>query len=230
MSTSLRTAILHRDNPEATPLLGNVKVTRADWINTAMEVLIRDGVDRVKILALAEAMGVSRSSFYWYFGSRQDLLDALLEAWEARNTAAMVAQADAPAPTITAAICNVFRCTANPALFDTALDFAIRDWARRDGAVREVLHTSDDTREAALKAMFLRYDYPEAEAITRAKVLYYMQLGYDFAGRPEAPALRLARVPEYLRVFTGREPGADEIAAFMAYARQFQSFAETSEP
>lgn len=230
MSRDLRNPVLHRDNPERAPLSGNVKVTRQDWLDSAMDVLIGDGVDRVKILTLADRMGVSRSSFYWYFGSRKDLLDALLAYWEERNTAAMVGQAEAPAPTITAAICNVFRCTANPDLFDTALDFAIRDWARRDPVVRAVLDASDAAREAALKAMFERYGYPAYEAETRAKVLYYMQLGYDFAGKPEAPDARLARVPEYLRVFTGVEPQPGEVEAFFTYARAVQTFAEREDP
>lgn len=229
MNRNLRNPILHRDDPDREPLAGNVKVTRQDWLDTAMDVLIQDGVDQVKILALAEAMGVSRSSFYWYFGSRQDLLDALLNHWQKRNTAAMVAQAEAPAQTITAAVCNVFRCTVNPALFDTALDFAIRDWARREENVRDLLHASDGAREAALTAMFARYGYPGPEAETRAKVLYYMQLGYDFAGRPEPAQTRLDRVPEYLRIFTGREPQHGEFEEFAAYAHSFQSFAKTGD-
>ena len=52
--------VLHRDDPEAEPLIGNIKVTRDDWLNMGLDLLIRDGVERVKVLALAEAMGVSR--------------------------------------------------------------------------------------------------------------------------------------------------------------------------
>ncbi|MFW8633688.1 TetR/AcrR family transcriptional regulator [Cribrihabitans pelagius] len=212
--------VLHRDNPEAEPLVGNIKVTRGDWLNVAMDVLISDGVEQVKVLALAERMQVSRSSFYWYFKSRQDLLDALLKTWEQTNTAGMVAQAEAPAATVTGAVLNVFRCIANPALFNTALDFAVRDWSRRSGKVRSLMDRSDARRVAALTAMFARYGCPEREAVTRAKVLYYMQLGYDMAEPNESYTHRLEMTPEYLKVFTGQEPQPQEMAEFTEFTRR----------
>ncbi|MBE1283830.1 MAG: TetR family transcriptional regulator [Rhodobacteraceae bacterium] len=212
--------VLHRDDPDAEPLIGNIKVTRDDWLNVAMDVLISDGVEQVKVLALAERMAVSRSSFYWYFKSRQDLLDALLQQWEQTNTVGMVSMAEREAPTITAAICNVFRCTANSDLFNTALDFAVRDWARRSGPVQSLLDRSDQRRMDALTRMFERYDYPSFEASIRAKVLYYMQLGYDVARLNEPNEERVGSVPEYLRVFTGRDPMPGEVEEFREYAMQ----------
>lgn len=212
--------VLHRDDPSAEPLIGNVKVTRDDWLNVAMDVLITDGVEQVKVLALAERMNVSRSSFYWYFKSRQDLLDALLKTWEQTNTAAMVERAEAPAEAITGAVLNVFHCIANPALFNIALDFAVRDWARRSGKVRSLLDRSDARRVEAFTQMFLRYGFPELEAMTRAKVLYYMQLGYDMAEPNESHAHRLQMTPHYLRVFTGCEPSAKELEEFSAFTKK----------
>ncbi|AHD10781.1 TetR/AcrR family transcriptional regulator [Phaeobacter gallaeciensis] len=213
--------VLHRDDPDAAPLVGNIKVTRADWLNVAMDVLITDGVEQVKVLALAERMGVSRSSFYWYFKSRQDLLDALLTSWEQTNTIGMIGQAEAEADTIAAAVLNVFRCTANPQLFNTALDFAVRDWARRSGHVRNILDMSDARRIDALTAMFRRYDFAERDAETRAKVLYYMQLGYDMAGLNEPYEQRLGMTGAYLEVFTGQAASPEELAEFAGYAREF---------
>ncbi|WP_171100598.1 TetR/AcrR family transcriptional regulator [Ruegeria sp. HKCCD7255] len=210
--------ILHRDDPKAEPLIGNIKVTRDDWLNVAMDVLISDGVDQIKVMNLAERMAVSRSSFYWYFKSKQELFDALLAKWQALNTAGLIAQAELAAPTITAAVCNVHRCVVNAELFDTALDFAVRDWARKSGKVRRMLDQSDARRLAALRAMFARYGYDETEAETRARVLYYMQIGYDLAQLNEPLAARLSMVPHYLFVFTGVEPRKEEIEEFSAYA------------
>lgn len=220
--------VLHRDDPKAEPLTGNVKVTRKDWLNVAMDVLVSDGVETVKVLTLADRMGVSRSSFYWYFKSRQDLLDALLDEWQAMNTAGFVGQCEAPADTVTGAVLNVWRCVVNPALFDTALDFAIRDWARRSGKVRHLLDRSDATRLDALTAMFARYGFGTEEAGARARALYYMQIGYDLADLGEPVDLRLSRVSQYLLIFTGQMPQSDEVARFAAYTRDFGPQGETA--
>ncbi len=199
----------------------NMRVTREDWLNLALDTLISDGVEQVKILALREKLGVSRSSFYWYFKSRQELLDALLQHWQDTNTASLVEQAIAPAETITAAVCNIFKTTVNPALFDSSLDFAIRDWARRSGKVRHILDQSDDTRLSALAAMFERFGYDVLDARTRARVLYYMQIGYEEADLSEPMGQRMLLVPYYLRVFTGREAMQSEIDEFKAYSEKF---------
>lgn len=212
--------LLHRDDPQAEPLSGNVKVTRQDWLNLALDVLVSDGVEQVKVLALAERMGVSRSSFYWYFKSRQDLLDALLAQWRATNTAGFIAQTKAPTDTITAAVLNVWHCVVDPALFDTALDFAIRDWARRSGKVRRALDASDAERLKALAEMFMRHDYPAEQSAARARALYYMQIGYDLADVGEDTASRIASVPHYLLIFTGQTARPGEIEDFTAFARQ----------
>lgn len=211
--------LLHRDDPAKDPLVGNVKVTRQDWLNAALSVLKSGGVEAVKVADLAAQMHVSRSSFYWYFKNRTDVLEALLAHWQATNTAALVAQADAPAATITEACCNIFRCNIDTRLYDQQLDFAIRDWARRSDRVRAILSDSDAQRVAALTQMFVRHGYAERNATARARVIYYMQMGYEDARLGETLEERLRLVPDYLVSFTGQHASAEEIEAFNAYAR-----------
>ena len=86
--------------PQDEPASGNIKATRADWINLALQTLISDGIESVRVLTLGQKLGVSRSSFYWYFQSRQDLLDQLLAHWHDTNTKAIVERAGRPAATI----------------------------------------------------------------------------------------------------------------------------------
>lgn len=190
---------------------GNVKVTRQDWLDAARAMLVSDGIDSVKILTLAGRMQVSRSSFYWYFKDRDALLQALLDDWLSTNTRAIVTAAEARATTITGAVCTVFKAFIDPRRFDVRLDFAIRDWARRSGQVRRVLDASDGQRIAALTAMFARFGYDDAESLIRARVLYYMQIGYNDADLQESMADRARMIPYYLKTFTGQDGKPQEI-------------------
>ena len=221
MPMTRRTARLARTDPPADLPPGNIKVTREDWLQLALDILVSDGIGEVKVLKLAERLGVSRSSFYWYFKSRQDLLDALLDHWDATNTAVILAHAEAPQPSITAAVAHLFRCFVDPDLFSPQLDFAIREWSRRSGAVRAILDRADDRRVAALEAMFARHGYDLREAYVRARILYYMQIGYYSLELSEPLSERLARTPEYLQSFTGRRPAAADIAGLAEFAAPY---------
>lgn len=204
--------------PDPTPLYGNTKVTREDWLNVAMDLLVSEGVGEVKVLSISERLGVSRSSFYWYFKSRKDLLQALLEDWERTNTALLIRHADMPAATITEAVCNLSRCWIDPALFNHKLDFAVREWARRDGAVRRRIDQTDAARVEAFTALFERFDYDPDEAEVRARVMYFMQVGYYALELSEPFQERIKRIHNYVLSFTGKVPHASEIEALIAYA------------
>jgi AcrR family transcriptional regulator len=212
--------ILHRDDPQKAPLVGHVKVTRDDWLNVARDILVSDGVAEVKVLAIGERLGVSRSSFYWYFKSRKDLLNALLDDWEGRNTAVIETHCALDAETITEAVCNFFRCFFDPELFDQGLDFAVREWSRRDGKVRKRIDLADTARISAITAMFERHGFAAYEADVRARILYFMQLGYHALDQTEPLRDRLARTEGYLLGFTGQPPRPAELDALFAFARE----------
>ena len=211
------TPLLDRNNPEKEPLAGHTKVTRNDWLNIARDILVNDGVGEVKILKMAELLGVSRSSFYWYFENRTDLLTALLDEWSSRNTASIITHCEQPATNITASLCNFFKCFVNPAIFDTGLDFAVREWARRDLALRRRIDAADKARMQAIQAMFERQGFDPTEADARGRILYFMQLGYHALKQAEPMAERMSRMAPYMRGFTGQEPDLDAIADFHAY-------------
>ena len=208
--------ILHRDDPDRAPLAGHTKVTQEDWLRMARNTLVLDGVDQVKILALAERMQVSRSSFYWYFRDREELLQALLKDWEASNTARILAHCALPAASISAAVLNFFRCFIDPARFDRGLDFAVCEWSRRDEALRARVDAADAARIAAVTEMFARHGFAPPEADARARILYFMQLGYHALDVREPMDTRLSRVAPYLKGFTGEDADPAAMAQFVA--------------
>lgn len=210
--------LLNRDDPTKDPLVGNIKVTREDWLNLARDVLVHEGVGELKILGLSNRMKVSRSSFYWYFANRADLLAALLAEWEARNTRSITSHCALPAADINAAVCNFFRCFITVGRFDRGLDFAIREWARRDTEVYAAIEAADRTRLAAVTEMFQRHGYEDSDADARARILYFMQIGYYAVEMSEDMAERVERVGPFLKGFTGRDPDPELVAEFTRFA------------
>lgn len=200
--------------PETAPSRNDAKITRSQWIDLAKERLIADGVESVRVLALAEELGASRSSFYWHFKSRQDLLNQLLTAWEETNTQAIVQHARRPAETIIRAVLNVFECWVDQRLFNPELDFAVREWGRRSKDVEQAMERADGERLLAIRDMYRRHGYDDENALIRARVLYYMQIGYYVIGPKEPMKVRLTHLNAYLRSFTGEEPAQSDLADF----------------
>ncbi|TPI96030.1 TetR/AcrR family transcriptional regulator [Mesorhizobium sp. B2-8-1] len=199
---------------------GNIKVTREDWLKLALETLISDGVESVRVQTLGQKLNVSRSSFYWYFKSRQDLLDQLLDYWRQTNTRFIVERAARPSATVIRGVMSIFECWVDEKLFDPQLDFAIRAWARRSPAIRRALDEADEERVDAIRDMFRRHGYDEEDAFVRARVLYFMQIGYYSLELDEPMSSRLPHVASYLRSFTGQEPTAQDVEDFSRYVEE----------
>lgn len=205
----------HPEIESGAPADTHTKVTREQWLAASLDTLRRDGIDQIRVLALAQQLGVSRSSFYWYFQSRENLLDELLAAWAAKNTASIVDRARRPASTITAAVLGIFECWTDDRYFDPKLDAAVRTWAGRDVAVEAAVVGADQTRLDALDAMFARHGFDDSTV--RARVLYYTQIGYYALGIDEPNSVRLAATPAYVRALTGHDPTAEELASFAVF-------------
>lgn len=186
------------------------------WLDAAYQVLIESGVGQVKVMTLAERLGLSRTSFYWHFADREALLAGLIARWKGRNTGNLVARCEAPAASTTEAILNVFDCWIDPALFDSALEFAMRTWALTDPALAATLAAEDAVRIAALASLFRRFGYDQDEADIRAHTVYLTQVGYIAMRATESVERRIARIPAYALTFTGRAPTEAEVAAFRA--------------
>lgn len=207
---------LHSSAAASSGSTGNVKATKEDWLKLALETLISDGVDGVRILTLGQKLGISRSSFYWYFKSRQDLLDQLLQHWRERNTRGILAQSLLPATSVTQGVLNVFECWYDEDLFNPRLDFAVRAWANGSAEVREIVDLADRERVEAICSMFSRCGCPQDDALIRARILYFTQIGYYALEIVESVENRLTYLPTYLRIHAGKDPLDGEAKAFVA--------------
>ena len=190
--------------------------SEAAWLEAAYDMLTESGVDAVKIMPLAKRLGVSRTSFYWHFKDRDELLEAMIHRWEQKNTGNLVARTEAYAESTAEALFNLFDCWLDGDLFDARLDLAIRNWARNDAGLQVRLDAEDAKRKEAMAAMFLRFDYDADQAEVRALTMLYTQIGYISMEIEEDPAQRMGRMPDYIEVYTGQRPTLREVDRFRA--------------
>ncbi len=190
------------------------KGSREGWLSSAYEALVEGGVDAVKILPLAKKLNVSRTSFYWFFTDREQLLDALLAEWQGKNTAGIEQRCEAYAETIAEAMLNIMDCWLNPSIFDSQFEFAVRSWALQSPDVAAKVFQADEARLKALAAMFARFGFSELDAEVRARTVYLVQIGYISMSTREDLALRMRRIPSYVQIYTGHLPERREMERF----------------
>ena len=200
-------------------------LTREDWLAAALELLIAEGVEAIRITRLAKRLEVTRGSFYWHFADRDDLLSGCIAFWQRRNSEAVEA-ALRDQEDLADGVFALFAAWMVPGRFDHKLDMAMRDWAKRSETVRSLLEEEDSRRLAVIADFFERCGISAAEAKIRAQIIYYGQLGYFLMGVELPLTERLANFPLYFQSFTGRiiseadcEPYRREIAALIEESR-----------
>jgi AcrR family transcriptional regulator len=192
------------------------QLQRFDWLLNALEIFVAEGIDAVRITRLAQDLGVTRGSFYWHFQNREDLIDALVSYWKHKNTVAITDSVD-HAGSLTDGIFRFFETCIDAALFDPRLDLALREWARRSEAIRKQLDHEDNARIESLRQFFMRFDYDMPQALIRARVLYYSQIGFYALEVREPLATRLGYTEAYFETFTGKPLDATEAQQFCQY-------------
>lgn len=178
---------------------------REDWISAARKELITSGVSAVTVGQLARRLKVTRGSFYWHFKSHGDLLSALLKSWEETNTGsferALVGTSGGNGFTEFLAIVNLLLAEKD---YSPAFDLAVRDWARTSREAATAVRRADERRMDVLHRTFLDMGFSDPEALVRARITYFQQIGYYTLGIHEQPEARLKLLPHYLRVLVGK--------------------------
>ena len=75
----------------------------------------------------------------------------------------------------------------------------------------------DLNRIEALRQFYLRFDYPMPQALIRARVLYYSQIGFYALGTSESLQTRLGYTEAYFEAFTGQQLTRQDAENFRLY-------------
>jgi AcrR family transcriptional regulator len=140
--------------------------------------LVHRSIDAVRVDVLAKILNVTRGSFYWHFASRDDLLQAVLLAWQEEQTEQIIARYRMTGVESRQVIQELVELPfhGRAAQRGSSIELAIRAWARRDDMARSVVDRVDSKRLEYLHGCFAGLGFDDPDAGSRAFLLYsYMQ-------------------------------------------------------
>jgi AcrR family transcriptional regulator len=176
---------------------------RTAWLEAARDALIEEGTAGVEVKKLSRRLRSSRGGFYWFFTSRQNLLDELGAYWAETSMAPFekILQASGSGMDKLAALTDLWIEERD---YDPRWDGAVRDWARTSAAVHDIVAAVDSRRIAILEQIFNEMGYRGKDAHIRARITYYHQVGYYAIGVRESRQERRELLPWYQKVLAGR--------------------------
>jgi AcrR family transcriptional regulator len=152
---------------------------RKDWIEAAIAMLAEDNVEALRVDTLAEKLGVTKGSFYWHFKGRDDLLFAVLDEWRLRMTSEVQALIFDRSGTPWERLERLVRIaiSSRADVPGGPFEITLRDWARRDAKVAEVVRAVDSERIAFAAQLYREAGLNEADVQDYADAHLAMVIG-----------------------------------------------------
>lgn len=168
------------------------RLERSDWVRAATEVLAHEGKDAVRIENLAKKLRISKGSFYWHFRDREDLLAAVLDAWESGQNEWNVEENEVhrdPAGRWAVLV----ELLSHPSR--ARVDVAIFSWAREEEKVSRRVSEIERKRIAHLQQVFREIGFTAEQAAEWSDAAMLVRLGWvdratrDAGFRESGPSL-----------------------------------------
>lgn len=165
------------------------RLSADDWSEAALDVIAEQGVAAVAVEPLARRLGVTKGSFYWHFPSRDALLEAALERWEAVEQEEVFGKLEA-VPDPRERLRALFQLVANE--FKSHVVYSALLSAREHPAVQPVIDRVSQRRMDYLTASFRQAGLGRVDALHRARLAYAAYVGFLQLNLQ----LRQARMPQ----------------------------------
>ena len=175
------------------------RLTRDDWLDAAFAAVVDGGFDQVRVLVIADALGVTRGSFYWHFADHAELIDSLLARWREREmavNASLEADVTADPRADLERLLEAALAHAGTDLENIRFELALRGLGRRDPAVARMLVELDQMRMRLFETKFQRLTGNARTAAELAALFYLAIVGsHQALSRPSSSD----RVKNYLK-------------------------------
>lgn len=152
------------------------RLSRELWLAAGFKALTEQGPVALKAEPLARRLGTTKGSFYWHFQDVPAFQSAMLELWQQRAFAEIVAALeveDNPVKRLRA-LSDIAAKSAPEEFGGAGAEPAIRAWARENGAVAEAMDQIDEKRLEYLNALLAEIGLTNKEL---SRIIYGALLG-----------------------------------------------------
>lgn len=189
ISRDLTLAQIHKPATPATPVVKDgPRLKREDWLQAAFNAVVEGGVDNLKILTLAENLGVTRGSFYWHFADHAELLQATLWGWKDQEIQRLLRIEGQQTPDPLADMHMLLEealAHSGDELENMRFELAVRGLGRRDAQVATLLFEVDQARTRLFAKHFSRLFQDPQKAADLAALFYLTIVGcFQALSRP----------------------------------------------
>ncbi|WP_426446611.1 TetR/AcrR family transcriptional regulator [Paenibacillus sp. S-38] len=153
-----------------------VIATEEQWIDEGLRRFARGGPDALVVEQMAQALGCSKSSFYWYFRDRATLLSRIVEEWQRRATLQVMDSSSREASLNEAVLSLLKSLFASTGKGDFL--FYLRRLALEEETYRRLLEEVERTRLDYVSGLLTRSGLSPERAALKSHLLYHYYLGW----------------------------------------------------
>ena len=175
------------------------------WLEMAIRILKEEGVDQVRVDRIADRLGITKGSFYHLYKDRQELLDAMVEHWRSASQITYLTMARRLKGPARQVLLDFMEAAVRSNLGE--FDGAFRAWGSYEPRVGATVQALDQERIQFIAKWFEELGLEGLEALGRARILYYADVGWAFSGDPRPQVtLRLEFARDLCSLLTRGRP------------------------
>jgi len=164
------------------------RLNRQQWLDAGLEQIAAEGAGGLRIMPIAQRLGVTKGSFYWHFRDLAGYQAALLQEWEASRTQQIIEHVETTGGDAAARLRTLMTLTLRS---DARLAQAVRAWATTDTAVADAVARVDKKRLSYLAALLRELGWSKVDASTLAHWAYCALLGHFSMRAPRLTAQQI---------------------------------------
>lgn len=149
------------------------KNSQLDWLEFALDILIKKGPDSLKITPLCDLKGVTKGSFYHHFKNRSEFIETLMTHWYQEMTLDFITQANTQASPLE----RLKKLDQVIASHNIEAEMHIRAWALKEKTIAKHLERIDQQRQSYLAHCYIELGMDKDQAQDIALMAYANFLG-----------------------------------------------------